>query len=119
MSPSDPLHGVTLEALLTDLVERIGWEELAERVPVRCFEREPSVKSSLKILRRTPWARARVEQLYVSEQRSIERKRKRNARRAARRAAAAEAAAEPVVADGPSAESGSAADDADGLIDAG
>lgn len=62
----DPLHGVTLEALLTDLVARFGWEELAARININCFKKDPSIKSSLKFLRRTPWARKEVEDLYVS-----------------------------------------------------
>jgi len=61
----DPLHGITLEALLVHLVENIGWAEMAREVPVRCFEFDPSIQSSLKFLRKTPWARAKVEQLYV------------------------------------------------------
>jgi uncharacterized protein (DUF2132 family) len=61
----DPLHGVTLEQLLTVLVDRYGWAGLGERVPVRCFLFDPSLKSSLTFLRKTPWARAKVEQLYV------------------------------------------------------
>ena len=62
---SDPLHGVTLEQLLTDLVEHYGWEELGRRIDIRCFNFDPSIQSSLKFLRKTPWARAKVEQLYV------------------------------------------------------
>lgn len=62
---NDPLHGITLENLLTVLVERHGWAELGRRVPVRCFLFDPSIKSSLTFLRRTPWARAKVEQLYI------------------------------------------------------
>ncbi|WP_144961483.1 VF530 family protein [Pseudomonas oryzihabitans] len=58
------LEGITLEALLTRLVEHHGWEELGRRIPLRCFTHEPSVKSSLTFLRRTPWAREKVEQLY-------------------------------------------------------
>ncbi len=61
----DPLHGVTLEAILVYLVENLGWGAMAEEVRVRCFEYDPSIQSSLKFLRRTPWARAKVEQLYV------------------------------------------------------
>jgi uncharacterized protein (DUF2132 family) len=64
-SPSDPLHGVTLERLLTELVEHYGWDELGERVKVRCFTSNPSVKSSLTFLRKTPWAREKVEDIYV------------------------------------------------------
>jgi uncharacterized protein (DUF2132 family) len=84
--PNNPLHGVTLKAIVEDLVERHGFEGLAERFPVRCFLHEPSIKSSLKFLRRTPWAREKVERLWVKEQRQLERKRERNQRRAARRA---------------------------------
>lgn len=62
--PKDPLHGVTLEMILTHLVQRVGWEELACAIPIRCFQFDPSIKSSLTFLRRTPWARARVEELY-------------------------------------------------------
>jgi uncharacterized protein (DUF2132 family) len=61
----DPLHGLTLEALLTTLVNDLGWQALAEKVPVRCFAHEPSIRSSLKFLRKTPWARAKVESLYL------------------------------------------------------
>lgn len=62
--PTDPLHGVTLEMMLTHLVERYGWEELGCTISIRCFQFEPSIKSSLTFLRRTPWARAKVEELY-------------------------------------------------------
>jgi uncharacterized protein (DUF2132 family) len=62
----DPLHGITLEALLTQLVAEFGWAELGRRVPVRCFLFDPSIKSSLTFLRRTPWARAKVEEIYVA-----------------------------------------------------
>lgn len=58
-------NGLTLEALVTALATRIGWEAMAEAVPIRCFMHEPSVQSSLKFLRRTPWARVRVEVLYM------------------------------------------------------
>ena len=61
----DPLHGVTLERVVTELHARYGWEELGEVIPIRCFTHNPSVSSSLKFLRKTPWARARVEDLYV------------------------------------------------------
>ena len=60
-----PLHGITLEKLLTVLVEQYGWDELGRRVPIRCFLFDPSIKSSLKFLRKTPWARAKVEQIYI------------------------------------------------------
>ncbi|MBB1488277.1 VF530 family protein [Oceanospirillum sp. D5] len=62
---SDPLHGVKLEQILNELVEELGWRELAEQVPVNCFKSNPSVKSSLKFLRKTPWARQKVESLYL------------------------------------------------------
>ena len=63
--PRNPLHGVTLEAIVTALVDQYGWPGLDERIPLRCFAFEPSVKSSLKFLRRTPWAREKVEGLYL------------------------------------------------------
>jgi len=65
VNATDPLHGITLEALLTALVARIGWEGLAQQVDVRCFKNDPSIKSSLSFLRKTPWARQKVEALYV------------------------------------------------------
>jgi uncharacterized protein (DUF2132 family) len=61
----DPLHGVTLEALLNTLVGKYGWAELAKRININCFKSDPSIKSSLKFLRRTPWARKEVEDLYI------------------------------------------------------
>lgn len=60
-----PLEGVTLEMIVTRLSENMGWEAMGEAVPIRCFTHDPSVKSSLKFLRRTPWARAKVEELYL------------------------------------------------------
>ena len=63
MYNSDPQHGITLERMLIDLVDYFGWEELARRIPIKCFSNEPSIKSSLTFLRRTPWARAQVEEL--------------------------------------------------------
>jgi uncharacterized protein (DUF2132 family) len=62
---NDPLHGVTLEKILTELEAEYGWEELGRRIDIRCFNFDPSVSSSLKFLRKTPWARAKVEALYV------------------------------------------------------
>jgi uncharacterized protein (DUF2132 family) len=62
---NNPLHGVTLELLLTRLVEQYGWDELGRRIPIKCFINDPSIKSSLKFLRRTPWARKKVEELYL------------------------------------------------------
>lgn len=61
----NPLHGVTLEAMVTALSEHYGWEELGQRIVIRCFTFEPSVPSSLKFLRKTPWAREKVESLYL------------------------------------------------------
>lgn len=61
----DPLHGVTLEAMLKELVEHIGWEQMADAVNIRCFYSDPSIQSSLKFLRKTPWARKKVESLYL------------------------------------------------------
>ncbi|ASK35626.1 transporter [Alcanivorax sp. N3-2A] len=61
---NDPLHGITLERMVTELQEKLGWPELARRLPIRCFQFQPSVKSSLAFLRRTPWARAKLEGLY-------------------------------------------------------
>ena len=66
--PKDPLHGVTLEMVVTRLVERYSWEELGRRIPIRCFTNNPSLKSSLTFLRRTPWARKKVEDLYITSQ---------------------------------------------------
>jgi uncharacterized protein (DUF2132 family) len=62
----DPLHGITLEAILTKLVAHYGWDDLGDRIRVNCFVSDPSIKSSLKFLRKTPWARQKVEALYVS-----------------------------------------------------
>ncbi len=69
----DPLHGLTLEAIVTALVDHFGWADLGERIPVRCFQSDPSVKSSLTFLRRTPWAREKVESLYLFMLRDIRR----------------------------------------------
>ena len=63
--PKDPLHGVTLKAVLETMVKRYGWEELGQQIPIRCFTHDPSVKSSLTFLRKTPWARKRLEDWYV------------------------------------------------------
>lgn len=63
--PNNLLHGITLEMILTQLVQQYGWAELSKRIPIRCFYNEPSIKSSLKFLRRTPWARKSVEDLYL------------------------------------------------------
>ncbi len=76
MNPDDkpakrpPLEGITLEMIVTQLSESMGWEAMGAAVPIRCFTHDPSVKSSLKFLRRTPWARAKVEELYLRTLRS-------------------------------------------------
>ena len=62
----DPLHGVTLKMIVTQLEEKYGWEELSQRINIKCFTHDPSLNSSLKFLRRTPWARTKVENLYLS-----------------------------------------------------
>ena len=63
--PRNPLHGVTLERMLTELVDHFGWAAMGERIPIRCFTSDPSVSSSLKFLRKTPWAREKVEGMYL------------------------------------------------------
>lgn len=69
----NPLHGLTLETILTELVAHFGWVRLAEHIPVRCFSSDPSISSSLKFLRKTPWARDKVEGLYGFMLRNINR----------------------------------------------
>jgi uncharacterized protein (DUF2132 family) len=64
--PKNPLHGITLERVVTSLVDRYGWQGLAERINLNCFKSDPSLKSSLKFLRKTQWARDKVENLYIS-----------------------------------------------------
>ena len=71
--PRNPLHGKTLEAIVTELSEHYGWEDLGVRIPVRCFTHDPSVASSLKFLRKTPWAREKVESLYLFMLREVRR----------------------------------------------
>ena len=68
---SDPLHGITLETIVTQLVEYFGFDELGQRIRIRCFTDDPSIKSSLKFLRKTPWARDKVENLYLRYQKKI------------------------------------------------
>lgn len=63
--PRNPLHGVTLEQMLTELVAHVGWAAMGERVRIRCFTEDPSIPSSLRFLRRTPWAREKVERMYL------------------------------------------------------
>ena len=86
----NPLHGVTLERMLNELVEYFGWETMADRIPVRCFTSDPSVKSSLAFLRKTPWAREKVEGMFLYMQRD-----KVRAARMAAGASDASAANEP------------------------
>lgn len=62
---NDPLHGITLKNLLTQLVDKYGWQELGQRITIKCFTNDPSISSSLKFLRKTPWARSKVEALYI------------------------------------------------------
>ena len=71
--PRNPLHGKTLEAILTELVVHYGWDGLAQRIALRCFSCDPSVGSSLKVLRKTPWAREKVEGLYLFMLRELRR----------------------------------------------
>lgn len=66
--PRNPLHGITLEMMLEQLVDDYGWDELGRRINIRCFQNDPSIKSSLKFLRKTPWARKQVEDLYLAMQ---------------------------------------------------
>jgi uncharacterized protein (DUF2132 family) len=86
----DPLHGVTLQALVEALVAHYGWPELAHQVPVRCFTHDPSVSSTLKFLRKTPWARTQVEGLYLYTLRQQTQQAQREAARAAAKARVAE-----------------------------
>ncbi|MGK4475414.1 VF530 family DNA-binding protein [Aeromonas molluscorum] len=72
--PRNPLHGLTLEAIVTELVAYYGWEQLGEQINIRCFTDDPSIKSSLKFLRKTPWAREKVESLYLYVQRKQSKK---------------------------------------------
>lgn len=72
--PRNPLHGITLERMVTELAEQYGWDGLGERIPVRCFTHDPSVSSSLKFLRKTPWARDKVESLYLFMRRDARRR---------------------------------------------
>lgn len=64
-STQDPLHGITLKTVLTELLEQYGWQELGRRIPIKCFTNDPSINSALKFLRKTPWAREKVEALYL------------------------------------------------------
>ena len=75
---NNPLHGLTLQAILTELVEHYGWEELSYMVNINCFKSDPSIKSSLKFLRKTEWAKVRVENIYLKLQRHKEKAEKLN-----------------------------------------
>ncbi len=68
---NNPLHGVTLEKIINSLVDHYGWDALGNRIKIQCFISNPSVKSSLKFLRKTPWARKKVENLYIATQKSV------------------------------------------------
>lgn len=74
----DPLHGVTLEMMLTQLVEHHGWEKMGQIIAIRCFTNDPSIKSSLQFLRKTPWARTKVEELYVKYKKNMLKKAKQS-----------------------------------------
>ncbi len=69
---NNPLHGLTLETILTDLVNYVGWEKMGEKIPINCFLKDPSIKSSLSFLRKTPWARKKVEVMYEFNIKRIE-----------------------------------------------
>ncbi len=75
--PRNPLHGITLERIVTELADWYGWAGLGEQIPLRCFQLDPSVSSSLKFLRKTPWAREKVESLYLFMQRDLRRQQPR------------------------------------------
>jgi len=68
--PNNPLHGITLKTILEDLVDHYGWEELSMRININCFKNNPTMKSSLNFLRKTPWAREKVERLYLKTKKS-------------------------------------------------
>lgn len=68
---NNPLHGMTLESIVNSLVDHYGWEELGKKIDIRCFNSDPSVKSSLKFLRKTEWARKKVEDLYIATQGNV------------------------------------------------
>jgi uncharacterized protein (DUF2132 family) len=68
---NNPLHGITLEQIVNSLVAHYGWSDLGSRITIRCFNSDPSVKSSLKFLRKTPWARRKVEDLYIATQKNV------------------------------------------------
>lgn len=84
--PNNPLHGITLERILTILVEQYGWAEMAQRINIRCFTSNPSIKSSLTFLRKTPWARKKVEDMYLEHDRRARSHKKKPRRRLLARA---------------------------------
>lgn len=71
---NDPLHGITLKMIVTELVTHFGWKKLGEKIPINCFTKDPSINSSLKLLRKTPWARKKVETLYIRSRFAIQKK---------------------------------------------
>ena len=73
---NNPLHGLTLETMVTDLANYVGWDKMADKIPIKCFSDNPSVKSSLTFLRKTPWARQKVEYLYKYNMERIEKGKK-------------------------------------------
>ena len=75
--PNSPLHGITLEMIVTRLLDHYGWEKLGKKIAINCFIKDPSIKSSLKFLRKTPWARKKVEKLYLQTRFPITKKGKR------------------------------------------
>jgi uncharacterized protein (DUF2132 family) len=79
--PNNPLHGITLEMILSRLVELYGWDELGRIITIRCFNNDPSIKSSLKFLRKTPWARKKVEDLYLHPEKKKKGKRRKRSDR--------------------------------------
>lgn len=76
--PNNPLHGITLEMILTQLVEHYGWDEMGRSVNIRCFNNNPGIKSSLTFLRKTPWARKKVEDMYLRYKRAPRNRQKGN-----------------------------------------
>ncbi len=74
--PKNQLHGITLQAVVEELVERRGWDNLSQEIKIRCFTYDPSIKSTLKFLRRTPWARKAVEELFLYDRRVLQRAKK-------------------------------------------
>ena len=80
--PNNPLHGLTLETILTQLVEHFGWEKLGQTIKIKCFNQDPSIKSSLKFLRTTPWARKEVEAFYLRHRQTVDKPKPQNLKEA-------------------------------------